>query len=74
MNCDDLLRRLADYGDGAADECLCREVERHLAECAPCGELRRDLERVSSLCRQAPAERLPDDVRARIASLLAQRG
>ena len=73
MNGDVLLRRLAEYGDGA-DECLCREVERHLADCPPCGELRRDLERVSSLCRKVPGERLPDEVRARIASLLAQRG
>lgn len=70
MNCDDLLRLLADYAEGAGDECLCQEVERHLRECAPCETLREDLERVSRLCREGTPPRLPADVRARIVSLL----
>jgi len=70
MNCDDLLRLLADYSEGAADECLCREVERHLRDCAPCETLREDLERVSRLCREGAPPRLPEHVRARIVALL----
>ena len=73
MNCDELLRRLADYGEGASDACLCEEVDRHLAECAPCDELRRDLEAVSRLCREARAPGLPEDVRARIERMLRER-
>jgi RNA polymerase sigma-70 factor (ECF subfamily) len=74
MNCDDLLRLLADYDDGAADDCLCREVERHLAGCASCATLRQDLERVSHLCRQSARPRLPDDLRASIMALLESKG
>ncbi len=66
MNCDDLLRALADYTDGAADDCLCGEVERHLAQCPSCEALRQDLEHVSHLCRQSPRPRLPENLRERI--------
>lgn len=70
MNCDDLLRLLADYSEGAGDECLCQEVERHLRDCKPCDALRADLERISRLCREGAPPRLPAEVRARIVSLL----
>jgi len=72
MNCDELLRVLAEYGDGAADDCLCREVEQHLAGCPSCESLRHDLERVSQLCRQSPRPQLPDDLRRRLLAQLEQ--
>jgi RNA polymerase sigma-70 factor (ECF subfamily) len=68
MNCDDLVRVLVDYGDGAADDCLCREVEEHLAGCPACDTLRKDLERVSRLCRESPRPCLPEDLRQRLLS------
>ncbi len=74
MNCDDLLRLLADYDDGAADDCLCREIEQHLSGCASCETLRQDLERVSRLCRQSARPRLPQDLRDRIRALLQAKG
>ena len=74
MNCDDLLRLLADYDDGAAGERLCREVEQHLAGCASCETLRKDLERVSQLCRQSARARLPDDLGASIMARLQSKG
>jgi RNA polymerase sigma-70 factor (ECF subfamily) len=70
MKCDELLRALADYEDGAADDCLCRDVEQHLAGCPSCQTLRQDLERVSRLCRQTPRPALPDALRRRIAELI----
>jgi hypothetical protein len=70
MNCDDLLRVLAEYEEGLADQCLCSEIDRHLAECTHCQQLRQDLERVSRLCRESPPARLPDDLRARIRQAL----
>jgi RNA polymerase sigma-70 factor (ECF subfamily) len=66
MKCDDLLRLLTDYREGAADECVCREVEEHLSGCPSCETLRQDLERLSHWCRQTPRPRLPDDLRRRI--------
>jgi anti-sigma factor RsiW len=70
MNCDDLYRRLTDHGDGALDADDCAAVDRHLLECSSCGELRRDLEDLSRLCRESKRPRMPDDVRRRIEALL----
>ena len=70
MICDDLFRRLTDHADGVLDEGDCAAVDRHLAECPSCGELRRDLEDLSRLCRQSARPRMPDDVRRRIEALL----
>lgn len=35
-NCKSLLGSLSDYVDGTAQEELCRELERHLANCEDC--------------------------------------
>ena len=73
MNCDELIRLLADYHEGAAPEALCGEVERHLAECNPCQALRQDLLALSRLCHECPPPRLPKAVRERIAKMLSER-
>jgi predicted anti-sigma-YlaC factor YlaD len=70
MTCDELYRRLTDHAEGALDSITCAEVDRHLAECESCREIRRDLEDLSRLCREHAAVRLPDDVRRRIEGLL----
>ena len=70
MKCDDLYRRLTHHADGVLDAGDCAAVEQHLAECAPCGELRRDLEDLARLCRESRRPRLPEDVRRRIEVLL----
>jgi hypothetical protein len=66
VKCDELIRLLAEYQDGALDRALCSELERHIDDCAPCGELRHDLETLARLCRCAPRPRLPEDVRERL--------
>lgn len=73
MKCDDLLRRLTDYAEGATDAGLCAEIERHLAECSPCETLRQDLLRLSRLCRECDPPRLPAAARAEIQRLLERR-
>ena len=70
MKCDDLYRRLTDHADGVLDESDCAAVDRHLRECATCGELRRDLEDLSRLCHESKRPRMPDAVRRRIEALL----
>jgi RNA polymerase sigma-70 factor (ECF subfamily) len=70
MDCDDLLRRLTEYAEGATDAELCAEIERHLAACTPCEAVRRDLEQLSRACRSCDPPRLPDDARARIRKLV----
>jgi len=67
------LKRLTDYGEGVLPAGLCSEIQRHLEECVPCGELRRDLLDLARLCRETPSPRLPDEVRRRIEGLLQSR-
>lgn len=70
MNCPELRERLTDYAEGVIDGSVCIEIERHLAECATCRELREELEQVADLCRRSRHPRLPDHVRRRILDLL----
>ena len=70
MKCDDLYRQLTDHADGVLDAGDCAAVEQHLKDCAPCGDMRRDLEDLARLCRESRRPRLPDEVRHRIEALL----
>jgi anti-sigma factor RsiW len=70
MTCDQLYRRLTDHAEGVLEGAVCREVERHLAECHACKQIREDLEDLSRLCREQAAIRLPDGLRRRIEGLL----
>lgn len=72
MTCEELYPRLTDLADGTLSAYICAEVERHLAECGNCRLVRQDLEDLARLCRaEKAATTMPDDVRQRIASLLA---
>ena len=70
MNCDDLLRRLAEFAEGTLDEAVCVEIRLHLQDCDPCAELQRDLETLARLCQCLPPPRMPEDLRARLAARL----
>ena len=70
MTCDELYRRLTDHAEGVLDAEICVEVDRHLAECEPCRQIRHDLEDLSRLCREQEAVRLPDGLRRRIETLI----
>ena len=72
MTCDELYRRLTDHSEGVLEADICVEVDRHLAECESCRQIRRDLEDLSRLCREHEVVRLPDGVRRRIESLIAE--
>jgi anti-sigma factor (TIGR02949 family) len=74
MTCDELLRRLTDFGDGALPESLCEELRQHMTECGPCAELQADLAALARLCRQCPPPRLPEDVRRRLEERLGSGG
>jgi hypothetical protein len=70
MTCDELYRRLTDLDEGILDGDVCAEVERHLAQCDSCSEIRQDLRDLSRLCREQSAARLPEGVRRRIEGLI----
>ena len=74
MTCDELLRRLTDYGDGALPESLCEELREHTAECDSCSDLQADLAALARLCQECPSPRLPEDVRQRLEERLGSGG
>lgn len=74
MTCDELLRRLTDYGDGALPESLCEELQEHMSACDACSDLQADLAALARLCHECPAPRLPEDVRRRLEERLDSGG
>jgi hypothetical protein len=75
MTCEELYGRLTELEEGSLQPDVCAEVERHLATCAGCQQVRQDLRDLARLCREASApSTMPPDVRSRIASLLVARG
>ena len=71
MTCDELYRRLTDHSEGVLEGRVCEEVDRHLAQCIACNEIRQDLEDLSRLCREQASVELPLPVRRRIEGMLA---
>jgi anti-sigma factor (TIGR02949 family) len=67
QNCESLLGSLSEYIDGELSAELCREIEKHLAECDNCRVVVNTTKRTIDLV-QTPAEKpgLPDDVRERL--------
>jgi len=70
MNCDELLRRLTEYREGALDQAVCEEIRRHLGTCDPCADVQRDLEDLVRLCGCGEPPRMPEDLRRRLAARL----
>jgi anti-sigma factor (TIGR02949 family) len=66
MSCDDLLRWLTEFTEGALPPNLCEEIRSHLKDCSPCAELDRDLADLARLCRECDPPRLPPDLRQRL--------
>jgi anti-sigma factor RsiW len=72
MNCEDLYERLTELAEGTLPADVCEEVNRHLAECADCPQLREDLEDLARLCREASGPTtMPEELRGRILQMLA---
>lgn len=65
-NCKSLLGSLSDYVDGTAQEDLCRELERHLADCDNCRIVVDTLKKTVYLYRSNTETDLPEVVRERL--------
>lgn len=65
--CEELLGSLSAYIDGDLNPELCRELEKHLAECDNCRVVLNTTKRTIDLV-QTPLEKpdLPEDVRERL--------
>ena len=66
--CEGLLGSLSDYIDGELGAELCRQIEKHIAECEDCrivvDTTRKTIDLVHA--SNAPQTDLPDDVRDRL--------
>ena len=51
MTCQELYGRLTDLTEGSLQPDICAEVERHLASCAGCQQVRQDPQDLARLCR-----------------------
>ena len=63
--CKELFAELSDYLDGALDDTLCDELEKHLDSCAPCQTFLGSLERTVQQCRRHTSTRLNPRAAAR---------
>jgi anti-sigma factor (TIGR02949 family) len=65
--CHILLGELSEYIDGELDDTLCKEIEKHMAECDRCRIVIDSLTKTVSLYRTAGEQvTVPDDVRQRL--------
>ena len=66
QECQELLGSISDYVDGALQEDLCRELERHLAGCEDCRVVVDTLKKTIELYHREAAQDVPADVRQRL--------
>jgi len=65
--CHHLLGSLSDFVDGALEEQLCAELERHLADCEDCRIVVDTLNKTISLYHASAGQAsVPEDVRQRL--------
>ena len=68
--CQNLLGQLSDYVDGEASQALCREIERHLADCENCRVVVDTLRKTVMLYQTRGCDPLPGDVEERLYRVL----
>ncbi len=69
-SCRELLGTLSLYLDGEAEESLCQEIERHMAECENCRVVIDTLTMTVKLYREHGHTPLPSDARQRLFAAL----
>jgi predicted anti-sigma-YlaC factor YlaD len=71
-NCRQLLGSLSEYVDGTAEESICADIERHLADCNNCRVVVDTLRRTVYLVRSTRPEEtvMPAEVRDRLYKVL----
>jgi anti-sigma factor RsiW len=72
-NCREYLENLCSYVDGEADEALCAEIEKHLADCPDCRIMVDTLRQTVKLCREGEEHPLPEDLKAKMHRILAEK-
>ena len=71
-SCDELLTMLNEYVDGDANPGMCKEFEKHLANCNPCRVVVDNVRKTITLYRNDKPCVLPASFRKRLHSCLRQ--
>jgi hypothetical protein len=66
MTCEELLKALNDYVDGAELEAICEEFSQHLAGCNPCQVVVDNIRQTISLYQAGKRYEMPADFNARL--------
>ena len=66
QDCRELLGSISDYIDGALQDDLCRELERHLSECDDCRVVVDTFKKTIELYHTDSTQAVPADVRQRL--------
>ena len=73
MHCDDLLKALNEYVDGEVDSDLCREFQKHLAQCDPCQVVVDNIKKTITLYRDGEPFPIPQELHQRLREHLRSR-
>jgi anti-sigma factor RsiW len=68
--CIELFEKLSEYIDDELDEMTCKDIERHVKECAPCNACLETLKRTMELCKNLENKPVPEAVSSRLKSLI----
>lgn len=72
MDCRELVDLLVDYLDGALAPETLNALDRHLADCEPCLAFLNTYKATRDLTREAIAEEMPEELRAKLAGFLRE--
>jgi anti-sigma factor RsiW len=72
-DCESVFARLSEYLDRELPDVSCKEIERHIADCAPCVQFVESLRKSIDLTRGFAADDqqppMPDEVKEKLRSL-----
>jgi anti-sigma factor (TIGR02949 family) len=69
-SCQDLKSQLSAFIDGELDDCVCEEIQRHMADCENCRIMVDTLKRTVLLYRESCEQAVPVDVHSRLVMVL----
>lgn len=72
-SCQDLIKAINDYVDGAIEPGMCAELEKHLAGCNPCQVVVDNVRQTITLFKKGQPYELPLGFRERLHSSLRTR-
>jgi len=73
MTCQDAIALLSEYLEGVLGTDLLADLERHLAECAPCVAYVNTFRATRRLTAEVARVEMPDEMKARLRNFLLDR-